>query len=203
MASSEASWRASDEPPQQYFQLGAVEARVAPLDDVVFVVAWPQLVGQLGRTPAVDAMDVLDAVELAADVDQAGTVDLLEEDHRHTGPARGVDDLDRAWDTLFFAAHVGDARVRAALLHVDDDDDGLPDDHVLFHSLTSPRSNGYSAAALSGASNPFGTSGTVIAGRAPSSGMSGAIGASVSMPRRKTLNAFSGWATVSATADAS
>ncbi len=87
-----------------------------------------QAVGELGGDVALEAVDVLGAVELAAEVGERALVDLLDEDHRDPGVPRARDEVEDPRVAGVAAGHVRDARVLLhdpALLHVDDDERGL------------------------------------------------------------------------------
>ena len=79
---------------QDELELGGEERRVAALADEVLVGPRVEAVGELGRRVALQAVDALGAVELAAEVDERALVDLLDEDDRHARRSRAVDELD-------------------------------------------------------------------------------------------------------------
>ena len=109
---------------QHDLELGAEEPGVPTLDDVELVLPRGELQGGALRT--LDAVPALGPVELAAEVDPAAPVHLLEEDDRHPGGSRGVDQQPGPAHPLGVARHDLDAHVgrgqRPALLDVDHDE---------------------------------------------------------------------------------
>ena len=117
--------RIDTEPPQQDFQIGAVEGRVAAfLDEVVPVAEVDHLLRERRFRVVVEAVDILATVEFPAEIHQVGAMDLLNEDDRDAHLSRPVDGEAGPGDPLGIVRHVRD---RANLLL---DEGGLLDvDH--------------------------------------------------------------------------
>jgi hypothetical protein len=99
------------EAPQQDLELGAEEARVAPLGDEVVALPRAELLDELGARVALEAMDALVAVQLPTEVHQVPPVDLLGEDDRHASRPAGLNHPDDPLHQLREAWHKRDPRL--------------------------------------------------------------------------------------------
>src|SRR4029450_10638788 len=99
------------EASQQDLEVGAEEARVAPLGDEVVALAWAQLLDEFGARVALQTVDALVPVQFPTEVHQVSTVDLLGEDDRHASRPAGVNDSDDPLHLLSEARHEGNPRL--------------------------------------------------------------------------------------------
>ncbi len=105
-------------------ELSREERRIPTLADQELLGPGIEPVGQFGRRVALEAVDALGPVELAADVEQRRLVDLLDEDHGDAVPAGDIDDLPDQSVAGLTAGHDRDAvgvGHDLALLDVDHD----------------------------------------------------------------------------------
>ncbi len=122
------------QPLQQYLKVGAVEGGIAALGHEIVARAVIDLLGRdLGRSLSLDRVDVLGAVQLTPEIDHVGSMDLLDEDHRHLRRTRGADQLADQNPPFFSVIHMRNATiltgdVRAAALPIHHDQCRLSDD---------------------------------------------------------------------------
>ena len=86
--------RRRPEPFEEYLEVGAEEAGVAPLRDAVLARPGNQRRPQLRPIVAFEAVNPFDSVEFATEVDGVGPVCLLEEDDGEYDEGEGISDFE-------------------------------------------------------------------------------------------------------------
>jgi hypothetical protein len=110
---------------QRDLEVGAEDARIAPLGDHVIVGTQAQELGvACGQLLSFEAVDVLRAVEFASGVDHVPAMHFLEEDHGDPTGSGALDQCDGRVRSLGVVAHQGNRRLLpgrliARSLHVD------------------------------------------------------------------------------------